>query len=286
MLRISDSRGLLGRRDFLRVGGLGLGGLSLANMLQASASGAAAGVRPVTGKSVIFLFLHGGPSQTETFDPKMDAPAGVRSATGEVETKLPGITFGSTFPQLAGLADKLAIVRSFRTGDAIHNIKPVVDKTTLGANMGSLFARVAGTNDPTTGMPLNAALFPRAVDSSTGPAVEQFGKFDSTGLLGSAYAPFIPGGSGSLQKDMELRLDPTRIDDRKTLLSGLDRIRRDTLFADPYLRAPGSARAYYDLLGDDEFVMIQGAPTSGVFALVHWTEQLPGRSTGALTKPR
>ena len=227
MLRIHDSRCGLDRRDFLRIGSIGLGGFSLANLLQADASGAAAGVRPVTGKSVIFLFLHGGPSQTETFDPKMDAPAGVRSVTGEIETKLPGITFGGTFPRLAGLANKLAIVRSFRTGDGNHDIKPVVGKTTLGANMGSLFARVAGTNDPKTGMPLNAALFPRAVDSSTGPAVEQFGKFDSTGLLGSAYAPFIPGGSGSLQKDMELRLDPTRIDDRKTLLSGLDRIRRD-----------------------------------------------------------
>src|SRR5262245_49290549 len=170
MLRISDIRGRLGRRDFLRVGGLGLGGLSLANLLQAHASGKAVGARPVTGKSVIFLFLHGGPSQTETFDPKMDAPAGVRSVTGEIETKLPGITFGGTFPRLASLASKLAIVRSFRTGDGNHDIKPVVGKSTLGANMGSLFARVAGTNDPASGMPLNAALFPRAVDPSTGPA--------------------------------------------------------------------------------------------------------------------
>jgi len=227
MLRIHDARGSIGRRDFLRIGSLGLGGLSLANLLQAQAAGANAAARPVTGKSVIFLFLHGGPSQTETFDPKMDAPAGVRSVTGEIDTKLPGITFGSTFPRLASLADKLAIVRSFRTGDAIHDIKPVVGKVTLGANMGSLFARVAGTNDPVSGMPLNAALFPRAVDASTGPAIENFGKFDSTGPLGAAYAPFVPGGSGMLQNDMQLKLDPTRIDDRKILLAGLDRIRRD-----------------------------------------------------------
>src|SRR5436190_23107 len=219
MLRVHDASGPLGRRDFLRIGTLGLGGISLANLLQTQAVGALAGARPVTGKSVIFLFLHGGPSQTETFDPKMDAPAGIRSVTGEVETKLPGVTFGGTFPQLASLANKLAIVRSFRTGDAIHAIKPVVGKVTLGANMGSLFARVAGTNDPVTGIPLNAALFPRAVDATAGPAVEQFGKFDATGTLGAAYAPFVPGGSGSLQSDMQLKLDPTRIDDRKTLLS-------------------------------------------------------------------
>jgi uncharacterized protein (DUF1501 family) len=227
MLRFHDSRIPLGRRDFLRIGSLGLGGLSLADLLQMEAVGAKPAARPTTGKSVIFLFLHGGPSQIETFDPKMDAPAGVHSVTGEVDTKLPGVTFGSTFPRLASLAHRLAIVRSFRTGDANHDIKPIVGRATLGANLGSLFARIAGTNDVETGMPLNAALFPRAVDASTGPAVEQFGKFDSTGTLGSAFAPFIPGGDGSLQKDMELRVDPTRIDDRKTLLTNLDRIRRD-----------------------------------------------------------
>jgi uncharacterized protein (DUF1501 family) len=227
MLRIHDARPDFSRRNFLRIGSLGLGGLSLANLLQTQAAGANAGTRPVTGKSVIFLFLHGGPSQTETFDPKMDAPAGVRSVTGEVSTSLPGITFGGTFPRLASLAGNMSIVRSFRTGDANHDIKPIVGKATLGANMGSLFARIAGANDPASGMPLNAALFPRAVDPSTGPAVESFGKFDSTGILGSAYAPFVPGGGGSLQSDMELKLDPTRIDDRKALLSNLDRIRRD-----------------------------------------------------------
>src|SRR6187397_622050 len=145
MLRICPVRDRLGRRDFLQIGSLGLGGISLANMLQTAAFGATDGKRPVTGKSVIFLFLHGGPSQTETFDPKMDAPAGVRSVTGEVATKLAGVTFGGTFPRLASLADKLTIVRSFRTGDANHDIKPIVGKVTLGANMGSLFARVAGT---------------------------------------------------------------------------------------------------------------------------------------------
>src|SRR6187401_1279294 len=124
MLRIHDSRDRCARQDFLRIGGLSLGGLSLANLLAAQAAGAEANLRPVTGKSVIFLFLHGGPSQTETFDPKMDAPAGIRSVTGEVATTLPGITFGGTFPRLAKLARELTIVRSFRTGDAIHDIKP------------------------------------------------------------------------------------------------------------------------------------------------------------------
>jgi hypothetical protein len=220
---IPGKRGL-GRRAFLQVGSLATAGLTLPGLLAAQAQ--AGSGRPVKDKSVIFLFLHGGPSQFETFDPKMDAPAEIRSTTGEIPTCLPGITFGSTFPKLAVLADRLAIVRSYRTGDAKHDIKPIVGTTTFGANMGSLYARVAGTSHPATGMPLNAALFPRAVDDSTGPAVDQFGKFEATGTLGSAYAPFVPGGGGSLQKDMELGIARTRIDDRRNLLAGLDRLKR------------------------------------------------------------
>lgn len=227
MLAITDSRGTLGRRAFLQIGSLALGGLSLPQLLATKALAAKDDLRPVTGKSVIFLFLHGGPSQIETFDPKMSAPAENRSVTGEIDTKLPGVTFGSTFARLAALNDKFTIVRSFRTGDANHDIKPIVGKTTLGANMGSLFARVAGTNDARSGMPLNAALFPRAVDPETMPAIDSFGNFVSTGTLGSAYAPFVPGGGGSLQQDMELKLDASRLEDRRNLLSGLDRIRRE-----------------------------------------------------------
>jgi hypothetical protein len=227
MLTFCDARGRMGRRSFLQVGSLALGGLSLPHLLATKSLAAASNLRPVTGKSVIFLFLHGGPSQFETFDPKMAAPAENRSVTGEIDTALPGITYGSTFSRLAALADKTTIVRSFRTGDANHDIKPIVGKTTLGANIGSLFARVAGTNDPKTGMPLNAALFPRAVDPEAGPAVEQFGKFDSTGILGSAYTPFIPGSGAGMQQDLQLKLDPARIGDRRSLLSSLDRIRRD-----------------------------------------------------------
>lgn len=226
MLTIHDSCRRLGRRDFLRIGTLGLGGLTLPDLLAGRAAASQQG-RPVTDKSVVFLFLHGGPSQTETFDPKMSAPAEVRSATGELATALPGVTFGGTFPRLAGLANRMTIVRSYRSGDGNHDIKPIMCKQTLGANLGSLYARVAGTNHPVTGMPTNAALFPRAVDSSTQPANFGFGKFDASGSLGSAYMPFVPGGGGNLQKDMELVLARQKVDDRRNLLSQLDLLRRE-----------------------------------------------------------
>src|SRR6266540_1944345 len=99
------------RREFLRVGGLALGGLTLGDLFAARAR-AAAKQLPLKDRSVIFLFMHGGPSQYETFDPKMDAPSTVRSATGEVKTTIPGVTFGATFQRLARLAHKFSIVRS------------------------------------------------------------------------------------------------------------------------------------------------------------------------------
>jgi hypothetical protein len=226
MLRLCASQAGISRRSFLRIGTLGLGGLTLAHRVRVAEAAQAAQRSVLRDKSVIFLFLHGGPSQFETFDPKMDAPPGIRSATGEVATTLPGVTFGGTFPRLAQLAKHLAIVRSFQTGDGNHDIKPIVSKATLGANLGSLFARIAGTIEPTRGLPRNVALFPRAVDPQAGPPVDQFGRFDATGPLGPAYAPLVPGGGGLLA-DLELTLKPARLDDRRTLLRGLDRLRRD-----------------------------------------------------------
>jgi len=214
------------RRDFLRVGSLGLGGLSLSQMLAANALGANAGQGVLKDRAVVFLFMHGGPSQTETFDPKMDGPSSVRSAIGEVRTSIPGITFGSTFHRLAKLADKFNIVRSFATGSGNHDIKPVMSKYSAGANVGSIYSRVAGTNDAATGMPTNVALFPRAVNPNAQVRNSSFGKFVATGELGKAYAPFVPGSGGNLQSDMKLTLSRSRLDDRKALLSSLDQIKR------------------------------------------------------------
>ena len=210
-----------GRREFLRVGGLALGGLSLPS-LYAGTKLESAG-KPLTDKSVIFLFLHGGPSQIETFDPKMTAPAEIRSATGEVKTALPGITFGGTFPKIAAIADRVTVVRSFTTGDANHDIKPVVGKDSFGANLGAAYASVAGGNNPDTGMPSNVLLFPRAVNPTTQAGTTSFGKFASQGPFGAAAIPFQPDGDGSLKKDMKLALPMDKLDDRKLLLAQLDR---------------------------------------------------------------
>jgi hypothetical protein len=223
MLTFSDQgHGLsrLQRRDSLRIGGLGLGGLGLGDLMAASQK------KLIKDKSVIFLFMHGGPSQFETFDPKMDAPSEIRSVTGEIKTTLPGITFGGTFERLAKLADKFSIVRSFVTGDAVHDIKTIVGKDTLKANLGSLYSRIAGPLRQGSAMPTNVALFPQAVDAKTGPVIKQFGDFTSSGELGATFQPFVPGASGGAQADMTLSMPMTRLDDRRALLASLDQWKR------------------------------------------------------------
>lgn len=224
MLSVGDFSSPFGRREFLRIGGLGLGGLSLADLVRTNSQ--AAGGNPLTtGRSVVFLFMHGGPSQIETFDPKMEAPREICSTTGELSTALPGITFGGTMPQLAKRADKLSIVRSFQTGDSQHNIKPIVGKDSFNANIGTIYSRIAGTNRSDNGMPTNVALFPNAVDKSTMPRISNFGKFDSVGSFGSIYAPFIPGADGEAQENLTLNLPLERLGDRRALLSSLDEVK-------------------------------------------------------------
>ncbi len=225
MLTLCDSS-LPTRREFLRIGGLTLGGLSLPAITVARAA-VATKEAVATGKSVVFVFMHGGPSQIETFDPKLSAPREVASVTGEVSTSLPGVTFGGSFPQLAQRADRLSIVRSFRTGDGRHDVKPIVSPATAGANLGSMYSRVIGTNRSRTGVPTNVALFPKAVDDATMPAFKDLGDVEATGAIGRGYAPFAPSGGGDLQRDMQLSLPLSRLDDRRTLLQGLDRMRRE-----------------------------------------------------------
>jgi hypothetical protein len=188
----------------------------------------------------------------------------VRSVTGETSTALPGVTFGSTFTRLAGLAKRISIVRSFRTGDGNHDIKPVVARENLSANLGSLVARVMGTSDATTGMPTNVALFPRAVDPSTQPETRAFGQFTSPGNLGAPYAPFVPGADGGLQSDMRLTLSRERLQDRRALLARLDQLRRafdaggesgDRFRDQAFATIFGGVAKAFDLAGEDPRVV-------------------------------
>jgi hypothetical protein len=228
MLSLFDHRPGCSRREFLRIGALGLGGLALPQLLGARAF--AAGNKSITtGKSVIFLYQFGGPSQFETFDPKMNAPDGIRSVTGEITTAIPGVTFGSSLPQLAKRASKFTVVRSYVPGRDISNhvISPIVHKKeTLDASLGALYSRMVGMTHPVNGMPTNAALFPQAVDAGCKPVRMDFGNLLATGPVGSGFAPFVPGGNTTLQENMRLNIDPDRLDERRRLLTQIDDVKR------------------------------------------------------------
>src|SRR5262245_7413599 len=155
------------RRDFLQLGALGLGGLSLAELLRARAVAASQGLA-VKDTAVVLLFLTGGPSQIETFDPKITAPTEFRSVTGQVATRLPGVAFGGPFPKLARWAHKMAVVRSFThdTSDHTRAVQHVMRGGNPGeAGLGAIAARLRGTSHPATGMPTHVYLSEKEIDS-------------------------------------------------------------------------------------------------------------------------
>ena len=146
------------KRDFLRIGSLC--GLTMPGLLAAQTQ-AATDKNAYKNKSVVFLFLQGGPPQIETFDPKLDVPDNNRSCTGEIQTKVPGIWFGGTFPKLAQWADRLAVVRSFASGDGSHNPIPILTgKHPSKATMGAMCARATGPFHARTGVPMNTVIIP------------------------------------------------------------------------------------------------------------------------------
>ncbi|MBM80112.1 MAG: hypothetical protein CMJ78_05900 [Planctomycetaceae bacterium] len=216
------------RRNFLSVGSLGFGALSLSQLFALKAN-AASGKPIVNDKAVVVLNLQGGATHIETFDPKMTAPAEYRAMFGEVKTNLPGVTFGSHFPGLAGLADKMAIVRSYRHGIGSHGTAAahvISGGNPTKAMMGSVYARVAGMTHPETGIPLNSVITPGCIGDDYRKLGAQIGRITSSGTLPKSYAPFDPSAGGEIVDNMKLKIAQGRLDDRKHLLNQLDDLKR------------------------------------------------------------
>src|SRR3990172_8064019 len=209
------------RRDFLKVGGLGLAGLGLSDLLRLRAQ-ASAGSRAAKDTSVVWLWLGGGAAHIERFDPKPEAPAEFRSTVGQVDTSVPGVQIGGLLPKMASMAHRMAFVRSFAHNDSghaggTHAVMTGVDyppadngMPPIRPSMGSITSRLRGANHPATGMPTYVRL------------AGLYG--DGPNWLGAAYAPFDTGGQS--RTNMNLRLDLARISDRRFLLAKLDRINR------------------------------------------------------------
>ncbi len=208
------------RRNFLRIGALGLGGLTLPQLLRAEEQNG-------TGRShkaVIMIFLPGGPAHQDTFDLKMDAPSEIRGEFRPIKTSVPGIEICEHLPKLARLMNRCAIVRSIvgatgghdavqcLTGRSVRNMPP-------GGwpSLGSVVSKIQG--------PANKSV-PPFVGLSPKMGHMEWADAGTPGFLGVSHAPFKPDGSG--KQDMVLNgVTLDRLSDRRTLLNSFDKFRRD-----------------------------------------------------------
>jgi len=197
------------------VGAIGATALTLPNLLRSQAA-ASASQQSINKKSVIYVWLSGGPTHVETFDPKMTAPSEFRSITGEAATPIPGVTVGGSFPKIGSVVDKMALVRSFAHNSSSHGTGTQLvmtgykDRANMRPSLGSITARAFGTSNLETGMPTYVRM---GNIRSDGP-----------GWLGTAYSPFDPGSQAS--KNMKLSLTADRLEGRRNLLRNIDQIKR------------------------------------------------------------
>jgi len=218
------------RRDVLRVGGTGMLGLSLASMLKLqSAAAAVAGTtdRPGWGraKSIIMVYLQGGPSHIDLWDPKENVPEKVRSVFQPISTKIPGIKFTENLPKLAQLNDRFTTIRSlsyspnglFNHTAAIYQMMTgyTTDKVSPSGqleppdpkdfpNFGSHLVKMRPTEEPM----LPFVMLPRPLQESN-----VIGKGGTAGFLGKAYDPYTLYPEGD---DMDMsKMDRIKIDDLK-----------------------------------------------------------------------
>lgn len=208
----------LARRSFLTIGSLGLGSLTLPQLLRAESAGTK------RHKSVILIYLVGGPPHQDMVDLKPDAPKEIAGPWKPIPTKVTGIQIGELLPRLAGLMDKLVVVRSVVGNQADHDAIQVYNghhprkPTPAGGwpQFGSTVAKLQGPVDKT--IPPFVSL---CYTCTHGPYNEP-----GPGFLGSASAPFR--ALGASRDDMVLKgINVHRLADRTTLLRSFDGMRRE-----------------------------------------------------------
>jgi hypothetical protein len=205
----------LSRRNFLKIGAFGAT-LSLAEMLRLKAK--ASSKVASTLKSAIMIYLPGGPSHLDMYDLKPDAPQEFRGEFKPLATNVSGVHICEHFPLQAKMWDRLAVIRSLTTVDE-HSDSLVMTGYSENANrtahhpsFGSVVSRMrtAGTSD----IPPFVSL--RGMSPGTEP-----------GFLGIAHRPFTPGGPGLENLRLANGVNDLRLEDRKSLLTSFDTLRRD-----------------------------------------------------------
>src|SRR5262245_3089624 len=203
------------RRDFLRVGALGLAGLSLADLLRLQARGAQSeNGRP---KSLIYVVLGGGPSHIDSWDMKPNAPDEFRGPFQPIATRLPGVQICEHMPRQAAMFDQFALIRGVRSVENDHFLSEVYTglPRTAGKRpaFGSAVSRLVGGH----------AALPTYV-SLDRPTTDEF-EYEKPYYAGAGHAPFRPFGDAL--EDMKPAASLDKLEDRKTLLTAFDTMRRD-----------------------------------------------------------
>jgi hypothetical protein len=213
----------ISRRDFIRIGGLVMGGIGLPQILRAEAQ---SGVRK-SPKAIIMIYMAGAPPHQDIFDLKMDAPLEYRGPYQPISTNVPGIRISEHMPHCARIMDKLTPIRSLYgslTGDhdsficytgrtARGATKPPGDWPSIGAAISKL-------------LPPGAKEVPSFIGLAPNAGHPPYGSPGLPGFLGPAHAAFRPNGAG--MGDLTLNgITSDRLADRRTLLASFDRLRRD-----------------------------------------------------------
>ncbi len=231
---------LASRRGMLKAGIAGIAGLSVPNLIRQQVQAAKSGSGSKTGKSVILLWMAGGPSHIDTWDPKPDRPYENRGPFDVISTRLPGIQICEHLPKQAAMLDKFTIIRSVDSRFSNHEPNKVLQTANLEAEprlnpkaemypaIGSVVAKFHGANRP--GIPPYVA------------CMKSRSHVAFAGYLGKEYDPFIAQSAtklpvytnvgvdtgtvaGGEMFHMPIGLDRERLGERKHLLSALDRMR-------------------------------------------------------------
>ena len=236
-LRSRTCQGLT-RRAVLQIGASSVFGLSLANLLRCRAE--AGEVAVGTAKSVLLLWMWGGPSHLDTWDPKPNASLDFRGPFGSIATKTPGVRIGELFPKIAKLSDRFAILRSLHTGSSDHGVAGTIGLTGSAAGGVGLDGKpLPSAVRPTTGSVVARV---RGGDAKLPPFIVVGGRLhqgkkpitgEGGGTLGGMYDPFrleYDPVHGTRIPALQLPddLTPERLDDRQRLLETFDQLERQT----------------------------------------------------------
>ena len=209
------------RRDFLKIGGLAMGGMALPDVLRAEAQNGAG----KSHKAVIMVYLPGGPSHQDILDLKPDAPSEVRGEFKPISTNVPGIRIVEHLPRLARMMDKCTLIRSMVDCEPSHDaFQCLTGRSAKGQppggwpSFGSTVSKLHGQVDKA--VPAFAGLAPKMGHAP-------WARNGDPGYLGVAHAPFQPNRAGGTQ-DMALNgITLERLQDRRNLLQSFDTLRRD-----------------------------------------------------------